>query len=41
MDIELTVDAMELVDRIDRIVLSPAEEIFARWSKPCSGAVFV
>ena len=30
MDIELTVDAMELVDRIDRIVLSPAEEIFAR-----------
>jgi hypothetical protein len=40
MDIELTVGAMELAGRVDYIVLFPATEIFARWSNPCSDAVF-
>jgi NYN domain len=40
MDIELTVGAMELADRGDHIVLFSGDGAFARWSNPCSDAVF-
>ena len=38
MDIELAVDAMELAEHVDQIVLFPVMAIFARWSKRCSAA---
>ena len=40
MDIELAVDAMELAEHVDQIVLFSATAISARWSKRCSGAAF-
>lgn len=36
MDIELAVDAMEIVEFVDHIVLFSATAISARWWKPCS-----
>ena len=39
MDIELAVDALELADHVDQIVLFSVTAIFAHWWKRCSGAV--
>ena len=36
MDIELTVDAMELAGHVDQIVLFSGDAISAPWSKPCN-----
>jgi uncharacterized LabA/DUF88 family protein len=38
MDIELVVDAMELAEHVDQIVLFSGDGDFRRWSKRCSGA---
>ena len=38
MDIELTVDAMRLVDRLDHIVLFTGDGDFRAWWRPCSNA---
>jgi uncharacterized LabA/DUF88 family protein len=38
MDIELVVDAMELVEHVDQIVLFSGDGDFRRWSKRRSGA---
>ena len=39
MDIELTVDAMELAPRVDHIVLFSGDAISGRWLKACNGKV--
>src|ERR1700722_6304106 len=36
MDIELAVDAMEIAEHVDQIVLFSGDGDFARWSKRCS-----
>jgi uncharacterized LabA/DUF88 family protein len=37
MDIELTVDAMELAPRVDHVVLFSGDGDFRRWWKACNG----
>ena len=38
--VELAVDALEIANYVDKIVLFRATAIFGQWSKPCSDAAF-